>query len=126
MAKVLVVDDNIYILELLNYLLTRHGFTVQNLLNGKGTIEQLQTFKADLILLDISLSGCDGREICKQLKSHGSQFKDIPVILFSSMSDLEEKYLECKADDFIQKPFNTVDLVAKIRKYTIAAEEYTI
>jgi CheY-like chemotaxis protein len=126
MATVLVVDDNFYILELLETLLSLHGFTVQKLLNATDIHEQLKSLNPDVILLDISLSGCDGTEICKQLKSDDSPFKHIPVILFSSTSDLELKYPECDANDFIQKPFNTANLIAKIKKYTETADTYII
>ena len=117
MKKVLIIDDNTDILEVLFILLTFQGFTVQTIWDGEDTVKNLEIFKPDVILLDISLAGYDGREICKQLKSPESPFKHIPIILFSAMSELEIKYLECGANDFIKKPFDTVDLVTKIKKY---------
>jgi DNA-binding response OmpR family regulator len=118
MPKVLIVDDNIYILELLETLLSKHGFEVEKVLHAKETFRTVRLSAPDLILLDIGLAGYDGIQICKELKSNDSKFRDIPVILLSSLADLEKRYLESEANDFIQKPFNTKDLIAKIKRYT--------
>ncbi len=117
MGKILVVDDDEDILDLVGILLPRHGFTVEKVSKFGDTFMQAATFGPDLILLDINIKGCDGKEICKELKSPVSPFKNIPVILFSATTDLEKQTAASGADDFIQKPFDMLELVDKIKKY---------
>lgn len=121
MAKILIVDDEVEILEVVSLLLTMHGFTVQKLSDAGKAVSEINTFNPDVVLLDVNLSGYDGRKICKQLKSADSAYKDIPIILFSAMHDLHLTYPECEATDFISKPFDNNKLVEKIKKYTKAA-----
>lgn len=118
MQKILVVDDDDDTLDLVGILLPIHGLTVQKVSDGENTLMQTRIFEPDLILLDINIKGCDGKEICKQLKSHDSPFKNIPVILFSAGTDLGKQIAECNADDFIQKPFDLAALVDKIKLHT--------
>ncbi len=115
MGKILVVDDDDDTLDLVGILLPMHGLTVKKLSDGEDTLMQARIFEPDLILLDINIKGRDGKEICKELKSYDSPFKNIPVILFSAGSNLEEQITECNADDFIQKPFDLAELVNKIQ-----------
>lgn len=116
MAKVLVIDDDIDILIVVNILLTAHGYKVQMLLNGEEIFEQTKTFNPDVILLDVSLAGYDGREICKRLKTDET-IKDIPVILFSATPGIKDTYHEFEANDFIAKPFDVYDLIDTVKKY---------
>ncbi len=118
MQKILVVDDDDDTLDLVGILLPMHGLTVKKVSDGEDTLTQTRVFEPDLILLDINIKGRDGKEICKELKSHSSPFKNIPVILFSAGNNLEKQIAECAADDFIQKPFNLSYLVDKIRQHT--------
>ena len=115
--KILVVDDDADILDLLGILLPKHGFIIKKVIKGEDVLKQASLFAPGLILLDINISG-DGREVCKQLKSPGSLFKNVPVILFSAGCDLEKQMALCKADGFIQKPFDLLELVDKIGQYT--------
>ncbi len=118
MQKILVVDDDDDTLDLVGILLPMHGFTVKKVSDSEDTLTQARIFEPDLILLDINIRGRDGKEICKELKSPGSPFKNIPVILFSAGNNLEKQIADCAADDFIQKPFDLAELVNKIRQYT--------
>lgn len=115
--KVLVVDDDLDILEVVNLLLSMNGFIVKTLSRTERLHEEASSFNPGLILLDINIKGYDGREICKQLKSPSSQFRHIPVILFSAMNNLEFSYPECEANDFVAKPFESIELVRKIKKH---------
>lgn len=112
MKKILVVDDNVDILQVVVLILKNHFMEVKGISDGNEIIERIQTFKPDLVLLDVYLNGLDGREICKQLKSH-SETSNIPIIMFSAQSNLEE-IKKCDAQDFIAKPFEIIDLVGKI------------
>jgi DNA-binding response OmpR family regulator len=118
--KILIVDDDTDILELLGILLPKHGFAVKKVTNGVDALRQAGLFAPDLILLDINVMG-DGKEICRQLKSGASPYKNIPVILFSAAGDLEKQMAQSKADGFIQKPFDSLHLVNIIRQHTTAA-----
>ena len=117
MKKILIVDDDADILDLVGILLPKHGFIIKTLIDSEDAVQQAAIFKPDLILLDINI-GSDGKEICKQLKSPGSLLKNVPVILFSGAGDLEKQMAECKADGFIQKPFDLLQLVDMIRQHT--------
>jgi len=121
MAKVLVVDHDADILQVVDVLLTMKGFTVNKLSSAKKVVEEVQSFKPDVILLDIHPGGQDGRQICLELKSPGSPFRHIPVILFSTMKNIIIEYPECEAIDFVPKPFDAIELVEKIKKLTNAA-----
>jgi len=114
MGKVLVVDDDKDILTVVKILLTNKGFSVDVTDKWEKTFEKIETFNPDVILLDIALSGQDGREICKRLKAAEST-KHISVVLFSANHNMIQSVAECKANDFIAKPFETEDLVKKIR-----------
>lgn len=117
MDKILVVDDNIDILHVVQAILETHGFEVLTTPRGEETIEKTEAYNPQLILMDVYLSaGVDGREICNALKQNDAT-KDIPVIMFSAQTKLEEVLRVCRADDFIAKPFAMNDLISKIRHH---------
>lgn len=116
MAKVLVVDDDKDILELVEILLTINRFTVKTTLRGSEASQIVKTFMPDVILLDVQLGGLDGRIICKQIKSDASS-KHIPIILFSATPGIATTYPECEAIDFLAKPFDAHELIKKIEKH---------
>lgn len=113
MKKVLVIDDNTDILQLVQMILMNHGFEVLASPQGDDVIAKTESFSPQVILLDVFLSGYDGREICRELKDN-PKTKDIPVIMFSAHTKREDIIRECNADDFIAKPFEVNELVAKI------------
>ncbi len=115
MNRILVVDDNSDILQVVKIILEKHGFEVLATLKGEEAFSNTETFNPQLILLDVFLSsGIDGREICKSLKSN-PKTKEIPVIMFSAQTKMEDAFQICGADDFIAKPFAVKDLIGKIR-----------
>lgn len=121
MKRVLVIDDNIDILQIVKIILENYGFEVLVTPKGEETFSKADTFNPQLILMDVFLSsGIDGREICKTLKS-SSQTKDIPVILFSAQVKMDDVFRHWGADDFISKPFEVKELISKI-KYHLPAE----
>lgn len=116
MAKILVVDDEMELLNIVKLLLCKIGHTVTGLCNAKDILKSAKKFMPDVILLDVKLSGRDGRELCKQLKSN-IFVKKIPVILFSAVLGIKETYQKFNASDFISKPFDCDELIKTIEKY---------
>lgn len=105
MPKILVVDDDIDILTLVKMTLTMNGFEVSVLSRWESINHTIQNFEPDLILLDVSLGGADGREICKNLKAE-TQTQHIPIILFSANIEMEKSIENCNAQAFISKPYD--------------------
>ena len=111
--KVLIVDDDRDILTVLQILLTQNNYIVEGIFKWELINETIEVFVPDLILLDISLVGADGRIICKQLKERADT-KHIPIILFSANMHVEKNFMEYNANDFIAKPFEIDNLVKKV------------
>ncbi|HEX4204546.1 MAG TPA: response regulator [Ktedonobacteraceae bacterium] len=112
--KILVVDDDESITEVIQITLEGEGYQVETSLDGCG-IPGFPRGVPDLILLDVLLLGKDGREICKQLKQNASTAA-IPVIMLSAHSDADKLAGIGSADDFLEKPFDVdvlIDTVAK-------------
>lgn len=114
MDKILLVDDDIDILSVVKILLTQNDFKVQAISDWKTINQSIATFHPDLILLDISLGGADGRDICRGLKD-SKETRHIPVILFSAIYDLQNNLKECRAEAFLSKPFDTYRLIDTIK-----------
>lgn len=115
MPKILVVDDDIDILSVMKILLSMKGFDVEVISRGENTLPKIESFKPDVILLDVLISGYDGRAICKQLKSNDAT-SDIPVIMFSAHPGAAATISEYGADDFIAKPFDVNNLMKKVNR----------
>lgn len=113
MSKILVVDDDIDILSVMEILLSMKGFDVEVTSKGENTFPKIESFKPDLILLDVLISGHDGRAICKQLKANPDT-SNIPVIMFSAHPGAAATIADYGADDFIAKPFDVNNLMKKI------------
>ena len=114
--KVLVADDDPSILEVIELMLTEEGYEVVTAVDGEA-IYKMEKDYPDLMLLDIWMSGMDGRDICRHVKSQ-ELTKDIPVIMVSANKDTETISKEAGADDFLAKPFEMDDLLAKVKYYT--------
>lgn len=113
MSKILVVDDDVDILSVMEILLSMKGFEVKTLAKGEDIFPTVQNFDPDLILLDVLISGYDGRIVCKKLKS-SEKTKDIPVIMFSAHPGAAATIADYGANDFISKPFDVTNLMKKI------------
>ena len=113
MSRILVVDDDTDILSVMEILLTMKGFEVEVTAKGENTFPKINTFRPDLILLDVLISGHDGRTICKQLKSNEAT-RHIPVIMFSAHPGAAATIADYGADDFIAKPFDVNNLIQKV------------
>ena len=112
--KVLIVDDDNDILEPLAILLQEEGYDVQTTSKGTQTFTKVESYKPDLILLDILMSGSDGRNICKKLKRTKAT-KHIPIVMMSAHPGSDKDSISCGADTFIAKPFEADDLLALLR-----------
>lgn len=115
MQKILVVDDDEGILDAVSLILETQ-YIVKTIIKGEEVYEQVGKFKPDLILLDILMSGSDGRVICKKLKENPKSTK-IPIVMMSAHPAVEKQALDFGASSFIAKPFNSEELFAIIRKY---------
>ncbi|HEV8084745.1 MAG TPA: response regulator [Chitinophagaceae bacterium] len=113
MKRILVVDDDKDILNILKLMLQMNGFEVMVTPNGDEALSKSLSYSPQLVLLDVFLSGSDGRDICNILKQNPLT-KNIPVVIFSAHSNLPDVLKVCKADDFISKPFDINELVQKI------------
>jgi DNA-binding response OmpR family regulator len=114
-GKVLVVDDEIYIVHILDFSLGMEGYEVITALDGEQAIERAKSESPDLIVLDIMMPKLDGYETCKQLKADDAT-RNIPVILLSAKGrNVDQKVgFEVGADDYITKPFSPRKLVERI------------
>jgi len=111
--KVLIADDNKYMLDALQEIIEIGGYRAE-IADIDGPFK-LSKELPDLILLDIKMSGKDGRVICRDLKSK-PKTKNIPIILLSASHQLHDSALEAGADIFLAKPFSMNDLLEKINK----------
>jgi two-component system alkaline phosphatase synthesis response regulator PhoP len=114
-GRILVVDDEIYIVHILDFSLGMEGYEVVTALDGEQALEKARTEKPDLIVLDIMMPKLDGYETCKRLKADPTT-KDMPVILLSAKGrNVDQKVgFEVGADDYITKPFSPRKLVERI------------
>lgn len=114
-GKILVVDDEIYIVHILDFSLGMEGYEVVTALDGEQALEKARSEKPDLIVLDIMMPKLDGYETCKRLKADPAT-KDVPVILLSAKGrNVDQKVgFEVGADDYITKPFSPRKLVERI------------
>ena len=113
--KILVVEDDEFVVEAMSMILEEQGFDVVSSTNGE-IFNDGDFTHPDLILLDIRLSGRDRRDICKWLKDH-PEMKHIPVILISGNRDIHNIHKECGADGYIVKPFDLSDLLDKVNLF---------
>jgi two-component system alkaline phosphatase synthesis response regulator PhoP len=114
-GRILVVDDEIYIVHILDFSLGMEGYEVVTALDGEEALQKVKEATPDLIVLDIMMPKMDGYETCKALKADDAT-KNIPVILLSAKGrnvDMQTGY-DVGADDYITKPFSPRKLVDRI------------
>ena len=112
-AKVLVVDDDTAIAEMIGIVLRAEGFEPSFCADGSEAVAAFHSARPDLVLLDLMLPGMDGIEVCARIREESG----IPIIMLTAKGDTTDvvKGLESGADDYIVKPFNPKELVARIR-----------
>ncbi len=116
--KILIAEDDQGISNALSQLLEMAGYVTDPIIDGQKVVAHVEKTLPDLLLLDVSMRGADGRDICTQLKQN-EQVKHIPIIMISAHSDVQKMAKEAGADDFVAKPFNISDLLHKIEKHLI-------
>ncbi len=115
MKKILIIDDNRSILEVVEIVLSQAGYLVQTSTVG-SVVDNFNGNLPDLILLDVLLVGENGLDICRKLKNN-DKTKAIPVIIISAHYTGEEVFSNCQADDYQSKPFDVADLIKRVNKY---------
>jgi len=116
-AKILIVDDEPEVIDLIKYNFEEAGFEVQCAMDGSEALEKVRSDSPDLILLDVMLPGLDGLEICKILRSHPATAA-IPIIMLTAKADEIDRVigLELGADDYVTKPFSPRELLLRVKK----------
>lgn len=114
--RILAVDDEESILQLLEYTLSREGYEVQTIASGGRVPDAVREFQPDLVILDLMLPEVDGMELCRKIKSN-PKTQHLPVIMLTAKSEESDVIsgLELGADDYITKPFSPKVLIARIR-----------
>ncbi len=122
--KILIVDDDNNIAELISLYLTKECFETQIVNDGESALTTFETFLPNLILLDLMLPGIDGYQVCREIRSKSGT----PIIMLSAKGEVFDKVLglELGADDYMEKPFDSKELVARVkavlRRYKAAPE----
>jgi DNA-binding response OmpR family regulator len=113
MQTVLIVDDEPNIIELVKLYLEREGFRVEGLTDGQSALSAYRSIGADLIVLDLMLPDIDGLEVCRRIRSKSA----VPILMLTARREDVDKIigLELGADDYLTKPFNPRELVARVK-----------
>ena len=111
--KILIVDDDNNIAELISLYLTKECYETMIVNDGESVMPAIDTFSLNLILLDIMLPGMDGYQVCREVRAKHS----IPIIMLSAKGEVFDKVLglELGADDYIEKPFDSKEMVARVK-----------
>ncbi|MFR4986038.1 MAG: response regulator [Lachnospirales bacterium] len=111
--KILVVDDDEHIAELISLYLNKEGYETKEVYSGKKAIEEFSNFSPHLVLLDIMLPEIDGYQICREIRKISS----VPIIMLTAKGEIFDKVLglELGADDYIVKPFDSKELLARVK-----------
>src|SRR5690606_34934912 len=112
-SRILVVDDDTALAEMIGIVLRTDGFDPVFCTDGAGALAAFQASKPDLVLLDLMLPGKSGIEVCSEIRAESG----VPIIMLTAKSDTTDvvRGLESGADDYVVKPFNPKELVARIR-----------
>lgn len=129
--KILVVDDEEHILELISFNLTNNGYKVIKASNGIDAVKIAVEEKPKLILLDLMIPGKDGYDVCREVRSN-SEIRNTPIIMLTAKSEELDKILglELGADDYITKPFSVRELLARVkavlRRFSVVEPESSV
>lgn len=112
-GKILIVDDDKNICELLRLYIEKEGYTVSIAYDGKSALEMFHAFAPDLVLLDIMLPELDGWQVCREIRKQSQ----CPIIMLTAKGEVFDKVLglELGADDYVVKPFETKEVIARIK-----------
>jgi two-component system, OmpR family, response regulator MprA len=112
-GRVLVVEDDAEIADVLRRFLRQEGHEVRTAVDGEEALPAASEFVPDLVILDLGLPGLDGVEVCRQLRAGG----DVPILILTARTELDDRVegLDSGADDYLMKPFERQELLARIR-----------
>lgn len=112
-TKVLVIDDDMNICELIRLYMEKEGYEVRTVYNGKSGIEAFSEFTPNIAVLDIMLPGMDGWQVCREIR----KVSNIPIIMLTAKGETFDKVLglELGADDYMVKPFDPKELIARVK-----------
>ena len=116
MSKILIVDDEQDIVELLSYNLEKEGFSIVKAYDGEAALGMVRSEKPDLMILDLMLPKMNGLDVCKAVRRN-PETANLPIIMLTAKGDEIDKIigLEVGADDYITKPFSVKELIARVR-----------
>jgi two-component system OmpR family response regulator len=123
MSKILVVDDDPHIRELVRVFLEREGLDVSEASDGLEALAKLETVRADMVILDVMMPNLDGWELCRRLRQSG----DFPLLIITAKGETSQKIkgFQLGTDDYLVKPFEPAELVARVKallkRYRIAS-----
>ncbi len=111
--RIMIVDDDENINELISLYLTKECFETKMVYDGESALKELSVFKPNLIILDLMLPGIDGYQVCREIR----KTNNVPIIMLSAKGETFDKVLglELGADDYMIKPFETKELVARVK-----------
>ena len=111
--KILIVDDDVNIAELISLYLTKECFDTKMVHDGESALKEFETYAPNLILLDLMLPGIDGYQVCREIR----KTNNIPIIMLSAKGETFDKVLglELGADDYVVKPFDAKEVVARVK-----------
>ncbi len=126
--KILIVDDDVNIAELISLYLTKECYDTRMVHDGEEALAVYEQYQPNLILLDLMLPGIDGYQVCREIRTKSN----VPIIMLSAKGEIFDKVLglELGADDYIMKPFDSKELIARVkavlRRYQPAKQESTV
>lgn len=126
--KILIVDDDVNIAELISLYLTKECYDTRMVHDGEEALAVYEQYQPNLILLDLMLPGMDGYQVCREIRTKSN----VPIIMLSAKGEIFDKVLglELGADDYIMKPFDSKELVARakavLRRYQPAKQEASV
>ena len=111
--KILIVDDDLHIAELISLYVMKEGYDVREVYDGREALKEAERFQPDLILLDLMLPGLDGYQVCTEIRKTSR----VPIIMLTAKGETFDKVLglELGADDYIVKPFDPKELIARVK-----------
>lgn len=120
--KLLIVDDDPNICELVDLYFTKEGYEVETCNRGDKALEVFHAFEPDVILLDLMLPGMDGYDVCREIRREST----VPIIMLTARGETLDKVvgLELGADDYVPKPFETKELVARVKAVLRRADNH--
>ena len=126
MSKILIVDDDDYIRELVGTLLKNEGFATIEAINGEDALDKLAGTTPDLCIVDIMMPKMDGFELCKYIRQY---YEDMPIIMLTAKAEISQKIIgfERGTDDYLTKPFEPSELILRVkallRRYKVSSSQ---